>query len=401
MFTDGLANGLLMTMMALYQMHVARLNSAQMVFLGSIFEITILLCEVPTGVVADVYSRKLSVILGYLLTAAAFFVSGLTTPFALLAVGAVLWGVGETFISGAREAWIADEVRVSGSTEPTEHVFVSGTQSSLVARVVGTWGAVGLLSFGYAIPLVVGASCMVVTAVLMALLATEKGFDRKHGHKHTWAELRETFALGFRQIRTKAVVATVVLTTFAIGLTSEAFDRLWPKHFEQAFTMPMIAGGTNIWWAVLNTSALLLSAGVLWAVKARSNLAEGPGVAKVVLGLVLSVMVGMALFAIAPNFGFAVLGFLLVRVARRAIDPLLSGWLSRQAEPEYRATLLSFSGQAHSFGEVMSGPVFGVLAQLKGIAFTLLVSSGILAPLLALLGVRHRGQARASGDSVG
>lgn len=385
---DGFSNGLTMAMMALYFMHVARLDPAQMVLLGSIFEITILLFEVPTGVVADVYSRKASVLVGYFLTAVAYWITGTSTPFAMLAVGAVAWGIGETFLSGAREAWIADELPHGKRQESAEHVFVAGAQWALIARVAGCWTAVWLLGFGFHAPLVCAAVMFAVTGLVMAVFAPERGFTKQEGHKHDLGAMKATLAVGFGYVRRHAVVATIVLTTFAIGLTSEAMDRLWPRHLEESFKMPGLFGSGQVWWAVLNSATLLLSYAVLGIVRKRVRLSSGRIVATVIFWMVVCVMAGMLVFGLTRDFGLAVFGFLLVRGARRAIDPLMNGWLSRQAEPSSRATLLSFSGQAHSFGEVMSGPAFGFVAKYASITASLVASSAVLAPLLAVIGAR-------------
>ena len=55
------------TVNMVYQATVVNLNPLQLVLVGTVLETTAFLCEVPTGVVADVYSRRLSVIIGIFL----------------------------------------------------------------------------------------------------------------------------------------------------------------------------------------------------------------------------------------------------------------------------------------------------------------------------------------------
>src|SRR6478609_6976383 len=81
-----------------------------MVLVGTVLEATTFLFEVPTGVVADLVSRRLSVIIGFLLTGLAFVVEGGIATFAAALLGNVVWGIGYTFVSGALQAWITDEV---------------------------------------------------------------------------------------------------------------------------------------------------------------------------------------------------------------------------------------------------------------------------------------------------
>jgi len=60
--------GMIFTMSSLYQVQRAQLSAIQLVLVGTVLELSIFLFEIPTGVVADVVSRRLSVILGVILS---------------------------------------------------------------------------------------------------------------------------------------------------------------------------------------------------------------------------------------------------------------------------------------------------------------------------------------------
>lgn len=63
----GLIFAMIFTVELLYHVEVVKLDPLRLVLLGTILEGTIFLCEVPTGILADVKSRKLSIIIGYIL----------------------------------------------------------------------------------------------------------------------------------------------------------------------------------------------------------------------------------------------------------------------------------------------------------------------------------------------
>ena len=62
--TQGLLFGIAAALNPVYRIETVGLDAFQLVILGTILEITIFSCEVPTGVVADTVSRRLSVIIG-------------------------------------------------------------------------------------------------------------------------------------------------------------------------------------------------------------------------------------------------------------------------------------------------------------------------------------------------
>ena len=96
--------------MSLYEATVAGLTPVQLVLVGTTLEISAFVFEIPTGVVADAYSRRLSIIIGYLLMGVGFLVEGLFPAFLPILLAQVIWGLGYTFTSGATQAWISDEI---------------------------------------------------------------------------------------------------------------------------------------------------------------------------------------------------------------------------------------------------------------------------------------------------
>ena len=71
---------LIFTVSQLYYVTIVRMDPLQLVLAGTILEATVFLFEIPTGVLADVKSRRLSVIIGYALVGVGFIVEG-TLPF--------------------------------------------------------------------------------------------------------------------------------------------------------------------------------------------------------------------------------------------------------------------------------------------------------------------------------
>ncbi|MFZ5823544.1 MAG: MFS transporter, partial [Bacillota bacterium] len=72
----ALANSIMFTTYALYYVSMLGLNPLQLVLVGTAVEVAVVLFEVPTGVVADSYSRRLSLIIGTFVMAAAYLLEG-------------------------------------------------------------------------------------------------------------------------------------------------------------------------------------------------------------------------------------------------------------------------------------------------------------------------------------
>ena len=65
--------------------------------------------EAPTGMIADSYSRKWSIVIGYVIWGAGFLLQAFAPIYELTLLSQAIWGLGFTFVSGAPEAWLADE----------------------------------------------------------------------------------------------------------------------------------------------------------------------------------------------------------------------------------------------------------------------------------------------------
>lgn len=376
------------TYMAIYFIEYAGLNSFQLVILGTVFELTIFLCEIPTGVVADVFSRKLSVTLSYFLAGVAFLLTSLSVHFWLLALGAIVWGISETFLSGAREAWIADELTAVQPEVSADQAFIGGNQYGLVGRFLGVWAAFGLTFFSLRAAMVGGAVAFLVLAAVFHLTATEKGFHRAPEHTHNLGDLFATLREGFQLIRGRSALVAVVLTTFFVGFSSEAMDRLWQKRFKDSFALPEIFGSPHGIWAILQSGVMIGTFVVLAYVNRAKVELPQLKLLGIILTLVVAIAGGMLVFGTAPGLYIAIAAFYVVRISRRALSPLTTAWLNRRAESKVRATVLSFAGQAHSFGEIVCGPILGGIAQLAGFKASMFASSALLFPVIPILAKR-------------
>src|SRR5574339_927772 len=136
-FGASMLFAMMFTVTSLYEATVAGLTPVQLILVGTTLEISAFLFEVPTGIVADVYSRRLSIIIGYLLMGIGFLVEASFPAFIPILLAQVIWGLGYTFTSGATQAWITDEV----GEEAANKLFLRATRVGLFASLLGMGAA--------------------------------------------------------------------------------------------------------------------------------------------------------------------------------------------------------------------------------------------------------------------
>ncbi len=79
---------------------------------------------------------------------------------------------------------------------------------------------------------------------------------------------------------------------------------------------------------------------------------------------------------------------------RQSYTPVQRAWLNRSLDPANRATLFSVDGQADALGQIIGGPMIGVVGSTVSIRAALLSSAALLGLALPLL-------ARAVGQTAG
>ncbi|HBJ31140.1 MAG TPA: MFS transporter, partial [Dehalococcoidia bacterium] len=100
-FVEGAGFASFATMAAVYRITEAGLNPLELILVGTALEAAVFLFEIPTGVVADVFSRRLSLIIGFALIGAGIMLEGAFPLFGTILLAQAVWGVGYTFTSGA------------------------------------------------------------------------------------------------------------------------------------------------------------------------------------------------------------------------------------------------------------------------------------------------------------
>lgn len=114
------------------------LSTAEMSSLFALWSLTALLVEVPSGVWADLVSRRLLLVLGPLLTAIGFSLWALLPSYAAFAAGFVLWGVGGALRSGAYEALAFEELSRLGAGTRYARAMGRASAWSMAATAAAT-----------------------------------------------------------------------------------------------------------------------------------------------------------------------------------------------------------------------------------------------------------------------
>lgn len=378
----SLSFSLIFTVNLVYQVETARLNPIQLVLVGTVLEFVAFVCQIPTGVLADVYSRRVAVMLGILLFGLAFVLEGSFPRFDVILASQILFGVGATMSDGAEQAWITDEVGEAG----IGHVFLRSTQVGLLAGILGAIVSVGLAGIHISLPIVIGGVISIGVAGFLILFMPENNFHPiAKEERKTWRDMGTIFRDGLRVVRGRSFLITILLIALFYGLFSEGFDRLWTAHFIANFVFPPFGHLKPIvWFGLISIAGMLLTLGATEIVRRWVNIAQQHLLIRALFVINAMGIVSIFVFALVGNFWVAVAAILLFKVFRAVNDPVYTTWLTQNIDAKVRATVISMRGQVDAFGQIVGGPPVGYVGSAFSIRAALLVSGALLSPVLVL-----------------
>jgi MFS family permease len=353
----------------------AGLSNTQAFAANAFFTAGQVVFEVPTGVVADIWGRRTSYLLGavtLLLSTLLYFVMWQSrAPFWGWAVASVLIGLGFTFFSGATEAWLVDALAFAGFKDNIESVLGRGQTVTGVAMLGGSVaGGVVAQATNLGMPYLLRSLVLLVTFIAAAVYMKDDGFtpDRSKG------VLREIRLVARASLdngwRNPPVRWLMLAAPFSMGVGIFAFYALQPyllqlygdqKAFGIAGLAAAIVAGTQIVGGLATPLFRRLFT-------RRTHVLL---VATIVSIVCLAVMGATSRFAVAVTF------LVIWGLAFSISGPMRQAYLNGIIPSAQRATVLSFDNLMGSAGGVVAQPALGRVADVAGYSSAYLVCAAV------------------------
>lgn len=299
-----------------------------------LWSLTSLLLEVPSGALADSWSRPRLLAVSGLLGGAAFAGWVVVPSVPVFALGFVLWGTSTALASGTVEALTYDALVVRGAPEAYPVILGRARAGSLVAIVVASLAAAPLVAAGgYLLVGLVSAGTGALMAALALTLPDDRPAEGDEESDEEPASLTAWGAMlraGLRETRRDAVVRrAVVAVALVTGLI--AVDEYLPLIAADGGAGPELVA---VLFAALSVGEI---GGAL--VASRWTRPGGRSLALVVVGAAGATAVGVLLPVVA---GFVLLAgaFGLLQILIVALDTRVQDAVTGPA----RATVTSVAG---------------------------------------------------------
>ncbi|GAA3278989.1 MFS transporter [Paenarthrobacter aurescens] len=370
----------------------AGLSNLEAFAANAFFTVGMVLFEVPTGVIADGWGRRVSFLLGTVTLAVStylyFVMWQISAPFWMWAVVSVLLGLGFTFFSGAVEAWLVDALRFSGYQGGLESVLGRGQMVQGVAMLLGSVaGGVIAQATNLGVPFLLRVLVLLAMFAVAFGLMHDVGFSPErstHPIRATRAVLSASIESGLKNPPVRYVM---LAAPFSAGVGFYVFYALQP-YLLDLFGDPKAYSIAGLAAAIVAGSQIL---GGWLAPHARQLFHKRTSV------LILSAVVGALILLVlgfTRIFWVALVLLALWAVVGSAATPVRQAYVNDMIPSKQRATVLSFDSLMGSSGGVVIQPALGRGADLYGYPASLAIAGVVeLIAVPFLLASRKQGAA--------
>jgi len=310
----------------------------------SIFHITSFIMEIPTGMVADLYGRKISRLLGRVATIISFLIMLFSHTTIFFAISFILQAIGYNLESGAGEALIYDSmkeineehnyIKVKGKTE----VFFQF--ASVFSLLLG--GYLGTIDYKY---VYITAIIFSSAAFLEALTFKEPTIGKVQHLDSPLLTFKKQLKDSFDALKMDKRIVFLIISAevFATFVTTEFFyiQNLLKSQGQTEFQIGIL----------LSASSLAAAFGA-----ANTYRLEIKFTFKKLLIILSAVGIisfwGMTTFLIIPSF-------VIITIVESVLFIVMGNYINKLIKSEQRATLLSLQSMAFSFFMIVIFPIVG------------------------------------------
>jgi MFS family permease len=322
------------------------LNFAQTMILESIFMGGIFLMEIPTGTIADKYSRKLSLNLSFVVNIIAVGVYVIKPSFWFFALGEIIWAVAIALHSGAYDALLYDTLVEIGEEETSQKHYARMHSMGLIAMSLGSISG-GFIAkyFGLRATMVYSAVPLMIT-FLLSLRLKEPETHNLSKDKKPW----QIFKQGFHHIKGSKALQRIIGDMVIIAMIGYFGIWLYQKRLGDI--------GMDIkYFGLVQTSSIILQVIIMNLSKPLEKLFHSKK--KVLTFSAVSVGLGFLITGFSTNILISAIGFVIAISFGMTYRIPSMNYMNKHIPSDQRATILSTASMFRQCAIMMTNPLLG------------------------------------------
>jgi len=357
-------------------------------------EVCINVMEIPTGLIADLWGRRRSMVFGWASYITSFVIFALAPAYWTLFVAMFFFAIGEAFRTGTHKAmifaWLRKKDRIDEKTKVYGYTRSWSKTGSAVSVIIA--GALVFVSGSYSY---IFWLCLPPYILGLVNLATypkclDEDIDNSAKDKSPKGILRELGATCRLVVKSRSLRGLFVESMGFEGIHKTVKDYLQPMLKQAALALPLFLG-----LAGEKRSAVLISAAYLliylasivaarqahrvqdWAGSDRAGAQRSWEINAIVYAVLLVLL-------LMEQYTVAIVAFVALETMQNIWRPILMSRFDTVTPPERQATVLSVESQAKSVFTMIAAPLLGLAVDTLGFW-----PIGVLGLAVALFGVLY------------
>lgn len=325
----------------------------------SVFHVVSLLCEVPSGMAADLLGRRKTLLSGGVLTVTCNLLMAFAPNLFTICLAMGLNALAMTMFSGTFTALVYDSLKTEGREDEYIQVSANSSQISMLANAIGSLASLLKRFLGFAGFYLLSAAFEGVSTAALALMeepiVTKSQASReKHPLRALPEQFRQLVRDSLHVLHTCPMAVKLIASSALISVPSyltkmflqqRLVELGWPTEL---LFLPLLLGGL----------ACVAGTEIGRRVRCRS-------MRRLYTACALLCGVGTLLVGTAPAWG-GILGMMLVQGVLEVYLLHESQKLNDAIPSDQRATLISVDGMAYSLLMIPASPLVGAVGDAFG-----------------------------------
>ena len=360
------------------------INYAEIGVLFSLREIFINVLELPTGIIADSYGRRKSMIFSFMSYIVSFVIFYFFPGFWSYVIAMIFFSLGESFRTGTHKAMIMTYLEIKDMHDQKVNYYGHTRSASQLGSALSSLIAMAIVFINKSYKIVFLASVIPYIIELFLMLSYPKELDgeirikEKGFLKELWFSIKETTIGFFKLFKNYETVKTLLTSSIFSGLYKGVKDYIQPMIKYYALTIPILSGisrsqrttviiGIIYFFIYLMTSYASRKSGRF--AEKFDNIEKGVNLTYLI-GVIMLLLSGLLLML--KLYLVSIIIFISIYLLENLRKPLNVGLISNRIKTKMLATGLSGESQLKTIFTALFSFLMGLFAQFLGLDFAII-----------------------------
>ncbi len=352
------------------------LSFLQIGTLYSIRDVAVNILEIPTGVIADTFGRRRSMVAAFLSYIASFLMFYFMENFIFLALAMVLFAFGEAFRSGTHKALIFEYLNIQGISDLKVAYYGLTRSASQFGSAVNALVAAGLVFYTRSYRVMFLASTVPYLLDLFNVISYPKILDGKLHRAEKgeiWSRVKTTSREFFQIFSNGSVMKAILNSASFAGVFKSTKDYLQPVLVVLALSISVFTNLEDTRREAVIIGLVYFGIYILTSLASRRAHLFSERFSSLSRAVNFTYLLGAGLLilsGVTANLQIilvAVLGFLGLYVINNIRRPINVGIISDQISSKVMASGLSTEAQFTTIFSAIVAPLLGFLVDSFGV----------------------------------